>query len=115
MISTEDASRYAAGYNDPARMVASFAGVSPTAGDKNDIVIRGNSPRGLLWRLEGIEIPNPNHFSDGQGDAGGSFCAITSSVLANSDFYTGAFPAEYGNAISGVFDLKMKNGNNEWK
>jgi hypothetical protein len=111
MISTEDASRYAAGYNDPARMVSSFAGVAPTEGDKNDIVIRGNSPRGLLWRLEGIEIPNPNHFSDGQGDAGGSFCIITSNVLANSDFYTGAFPAEYGNALSGILDLNLRKGN----
>lgn len=112
MISTEDASRYAAGYYDPARMVSSFAGVAAVEGDgKNDIVIRGNSPRGLQWKLEGIEIPSPNHFSDGEGDAGGAFCAITSNVMANSDFYTGAFPAEYGNALSGILDINLRKGN----
>jgi hypothetical protein len=111
MISTEDANRYAAGYSDPARMVSSFAGVVPMEGDKNNIVIRGNSPRGLLWRLEGIEIPSPNHFGDGQGDAGGSFCIINSNLMANSDFYTGAFPAEYGNALAGILDLNLRKGN----
>lgn len=111
MISTEDANRYAAGYSDPARMVSSFAGVAPAEGDKNNIVIRGNSPRGLLWRLEGIEIPSPNHFGDGQGDAGGSFCIINSNIMSNSDFYTGAFPAEYGNALAGILDLNLRKGN----
>jgi hypothetical protein len=113
MLSSEDASRYAAGYNDPARMVSSFAGVSPAQDDKNDIIIRGNSPRGLLWRLEGVEIPSPAHFSDGEGDSGGSFCILSSSVLSNSDFYTGAFPAEYGNALSGILDLNLRKGNPE--
>jgi hypothetical protein len=113
MLSTEDASRYAGGYNDPARMVSSFAGVSPAQDDKNDIIVRGNSPRGLLWRLEGVEIPSPAHFSDGEGDSGGSFCILSSSVLSNSDFYTGAFPAEYGNALSGILDLNLRKGNSE--
>lgn len=111
MISTEDANRYASGYSDPARMVNSFAGVAPVEGDKNNIVIRGNSPRGLLWRIEGIETPSPNHFGDGQGDAGGSFCIINSNLLSNSDFYTGAFPAEYGNALAGILDLNLRKGN----
>lgn len=113
LLSAEDASRYAGGFNDPSRMVGSFAGVSNGDGDVNDIVIRGNSPRGLLWRLEGIEIPNPNHFTDGQGASGGSLSVITSNVLSNFDFYTGAFPAEYGNAFSGVMDLLLRKGNNE--
>lgn len=114
MLTTEDASRYAAGYYDPARMVSSFAGVVAAEGDgKNDIIIRGNSPRGLLWRLEGIEIPSPNHFGDGQGDSGGAFCMITSDVLSNSDFYTGAFPSEYGNALSGILDLNLRKGNSD--
>jgi hypothetical protein len=111
MISTVDANRYAAGYNDPSRMVSSFAGVAPAEGDKNNIVIRGNSPRGLLWRLEGIEVPSPNHFGDGQGDSGGSFCIINSNLMANSDFYTGAFPGEYGNALAGILDLNLRKGN----
>ena len=61
---------------------------------RNEIVIRGNSPRGILWRLEGIEIPNPNHFGD-FGSSGGAISMLSSSTLAQSDFYTGAFPAEF--------------------
>lgn len=113
-LRTEDASKYAGGFYDPARMVSSFAGVGATEGDgSNQIVIRGNSPRGLLWRLEGIEIPNPNHFPDGQGDAGGAFCILTSNLLNNFDFYTGAFPAEYGNAYSGIMDVSLRKGNSD--
>ena len=110
-LSSEDASRYAGGYYDPARMVSDFAGVVSAEGGRNDIIIRGNSPLGLLWKLEGIEIPNPNHFNNGQGDSGGAFCIILSDVLSNSDFLTGAFPAEYGNATSGILDLNMRKGN----
>ena len=80
--------------------------------EDNEIVIRGNSPRGLLWRLEGIEVPSPNHFTD-QGASSGSVSIISSNVLSNSDFSTGAFPSEYGNALSGVFDINMRKGNNE--
>jgi hypothetical protein len=110
-ITTEDASRYAAGYNDPARMVSAFAGVIAVDDGRNSIVIRGNSPMGLLWKLEGIEIPNPNHFNNGQGDGGGVFSIISSDVLANSDFFTGAFPGEYGNSTSGILDLNLRKGN----
>jgi hypothetical protein len=110
-ITTEDASRYAAGYNDPARMVSAFAGVMATDDGRNSIVIRGNSPTGLLWKLEGIEIPNPNHFNSGQGDAGGVFSIISSDMLSNSDFFTGAFPGEYGNSTSGILDLNLRKGN----
>jgi len=112
MFSTEEASRYAGAWGDPARMAANFAGVSASNDSRNDIVIRGNSPLGLLWRLDGFDIPNPNHFSI-TGSSGGAISMINNNQLANSDFFTGAFPAEFGNAISGVFDLKMRNGNNK--
>ena len=113
-IRTDDALRYAGGFYDPSRIVNSFAGVVTANSDEsNDIVIRGNSSRGLLWRLEGIEIPNPNHFSDGQGGSGGAYSAITSNVISNFDFFTGAFPAEYGNAISGIMDLNLRKGNSD--
>lgn len=113
-IRTEDAMRYAGGFYDPSRIVNAFAGVVTSNSDQsNDIVIRGNSSRGLLWRLEGIEIPNPNHFSDGQGGSGGAFSAITSNVIDNFDFFTGAFPAEFGNAFSGVMDLNLRKGNSD--
>jgi hypothetical protein len=113
-IRTDDALRYAGGFYDPSRIVNAFAGVVTANSDEsNDIIIRGNSSRGLLWRLEGIEIPNPNHFSDGQGGSGGAYSAITSNVISNFDFFTGAFPAEYGNAISGVMDLNLRKGNSD--
>jgi hypothetical protein len=113
-LRSQDASRYAAGYFDPLRMVANFAGVaSGNSNENNEIIIRGNSPRGILWRLEGIEIPNPNHFANGQGSTSGGYTAITTDVLSSFDFFTGSFPAEYGNALSGVMDLNLRNGNTE--
>ena len=111
-FTVEETNRYAGSLNDPARMVSGFAGVTGDAQGDNDIVVRGNSPRGILWRLEGIDIPNPNHFSN-NGATGGPINALNGSVLANSDFFSGAFAPEYGNALSGVFDVKMRTGNNE--
>jgi hypothetical protein len=112
-FTVDQANRYAGGFNDPSRMAANFAGVAGGGNDqRNDIVIRGNSPMGLLWRLEGADIPNPNHFGS-QGANGGPVSIVNTNMLANSDFLTGAFPAEYGNANAGVFDLKLRNGNNE--
>ncbi|GAB4183943.1 MAG: carboxypeptidase-like regulatory domain-containing protein [Thermoflexibacter sp.] len=111
-FSVEETQRYAAAFNDPLRMVASYAGVVAASEANNQIIIRGNSPVGLLWRLEGIDIPNPNHFA-GEGSSGGGISMLSAQVLANSDFMTSAFPAEYGNAISGAFDLKLRKGNNE--
>lgn len=111
-VTVEETGRYAGSLNDPARMVSAFAGVSGDAEGNNDIVVRGNSPRGFLWRLEGIEIPNPNHFAE-EGSSGGPVNTLNVSMLANSDFFTGAFAPEYGNAISGVFDTKFRTGNNQ--
>ena len=108
----EEASRYAGSFQDPARMSRSFAGVTYLSDLENDLIIRGNSPTSLLWRLEGIEIPTPNHFH-AIGNTGGAISMLNSNVLTTSDFLTGAFPAEYGNTISGVFDLKFRNGNTE--
>ena len=110
MLSVEEAARYAGGMDDPARLVSSFAGVASTVGN-NGIVVRGNAPKFLQWRLEDVEIPNPNHFAEVTSFGGGGLTAMSSQVLGNSDFYTGAFPAEYGNALSGVFDMYLRNGN----
>ncbi len=112
-LTIEEASRYAASIADPARQAQNFAGVTNGGDDLyNDIIIRGNSPRGLLWRLEGIEILNPNHFAS-LGGSGGAVSMLSSNVLTSSDFFTGAFPAELGNAMSGVFDLRFRKGNDE--
>ncbi len=119
MISTrtftiDETERYAGSLGDPSRMATNFAGVSSVSDQRNDIIIRGNSPLGLLWRLEGVEVPNPNHFGS-LGSTGGPISMINNNHLTNSDFYTSAFPAEFGNALSGVFDLRMRNGNNQKK
>lgn len=111
-FSVEETKRYAGALSDPARMVSGFAGVTGNAEGNNDIVVRGNSPKGILWRLEGIEIPNPNHFAN-EGATGGPVNALNSNMLDNSDFFSGAFAPEYGNALSGVFDMRFKKGNNE--
>ena len=112
-FSMEEAQRFAGGLTDPLRMAQAYAGVSSTSNDNNEIVIRGNSPRGMLWRIEGVEVPNPNHFREDEGASGGGVCVLSSNVIANSDFFTSAFPAEYGNAISGVFDINLRKGNDE--
>ena len=112
MLSVEEAKRYAGGFDDPARLASSFAGVSSGV-NSNGIVVRGNAPKSMQWKLEGIEIPNPNHFADLVGFGGGALTALSSQLLSNSDFLTGAFPSEYSNALSGVFDIKMRKGNNE--
>ena len=111
MFSVEEASRYAGGVSDPARTASMFAGVA-TGGATNGISIHGNSPQMLQWRIEGIEVNNPNHFADISGAGGGVFTALSGMMLANSDFMTGAMPAEYGNALSGAFDMAMRVGNN---
>lgn len=111
-FTVEETERYAGSRNDPARMAANFAGVVGVDDSRNDIIIRGNSPMGLLWRLDGVDIPNPNHWGY-SGSTGGPVSMLNNTLLENSDFYTGAFPAEYGNATSGVFDLRMRSGNNE--
>ncbi|MBX2843827.1 MAG: carboxypeptidase-like regulatory domain-containing protein, partial [Flammeovirgaceae bacterium] len=107
----EQTTRFAGSRNDPARMATNFAGVSGANDARNDIIVRGNSPNGVLWRLEGIDIPSPNHFSS-FGSTGGPVSMLNYNTLAKSDFMTAAFPSEYGNALAGVFDLRLKNGNN---
>ncbi|MCC6599598.1 MAG: TonB-dependent receptor [Crocinitomicaceae bacterium] len=111
-FSVEETNRYAGSRGDPARMASNFAGVQGADDSRNDIVIRGNSPQGVVWRMEGVDIPNPNHFAI-PGTAGGPVSIINNKYLANSDFFTGAFPAEFGNSIAGIFDLRMRNGNNQ--
>ena len=111
MFSVEEATRYAGGMADPARTASMFAGVA-TGGATNGISIHGNSPQMLQWRIEGVEVNNPNHFAEITEAGGGVFTSLNGTVLANSDFLTGAMPAEFGNALSGAFDMKMRVGNN---
>jgi hypothetical protein len=108
----EEVTRFSGGRNDVARLAGSFAGVAVADDSRNDIVIRGNSPTGVLWRLNGIPIPNPNHFST-LGTTGGPVSALNPNLLRTSDFLTSAFPAEYGNALGGVFDVGFRSGNRD--
>ena len=111
-FSPVEANRYAGALGDPARMAQNFAGVSSANDTRNDIVVRGNSPASLLWRLDGVNIPNPNHYG-AQGTTGGPVSMLNNNLLAKSDFLTGAFPAEYANALGSVFDLRLRKGNDE--
>jgi CarboxypepD_reg-like domain/TonB-dependent Receptor Plug Domain len=111
-FNVEEVQRYSGGRNDVSRLAANFAGVAISNDSRNDIVIRGNSPIGVLWRLEGVPIPSPNHFST-LGTTGGPVSALNPNMIRNSDFLTSAFPAEYGNANAGVFDIGFRNGNKD--
>ncbi len=111
-FTVDETERYAGSWGDPARMASNYAGVFPNGDLYNYLVIRGNSPDGLIWRMEGIPIPNPNHFSI-PGATGGPVSMVNNKLLAQSDFLTSAFPAEYSNGVSGVFDLRLRNGNNK--
>ena len=111
-ISVEETKRFVAAAFDPARVAQNLAGVACAGDLDNQLVIRGNSPQGVLYRMEGVEIINPNHFSS-LGSTGGAISMLSSSTLGTSDFYTGAFPSEYGDALSGIMDLKLRTGNNE--
>ncbi len=104
--------RFAGSLSDVSRMAMNYAGVISASDNRNDIIIRGNSPAGILWRLNGINIPNPNHFGS-LGSTGGPITILNNNNLAKSDFMTGAFPSDYGNALAGAFDLKLRHGNNE--
>jgi len=112
LFSPLDANRYAGALGDPARMAQNFAGVSSANDTRNDLFVRGNSPASLLWRLDGVNVPNTNYFGS-QGTTGGPVSLLNNNLLAKSDFLTGAFPAEYVNALGSVFDLRLRKGNDE--
>jgi hypothetical protein len=110
-FSADETDRIAASVNDPGRMAMAYPGVAQGSDDtENDIIIRGNSSFGMLWRLEGIDIPNPNHFAR-PGTSGGGMTVFSAQLMSRSDFSTGGMAAEYGNAISGAFDIHFRKGN----
>lgn len=111
-LNPEQTQKFAGTFQDVSRMAANYAGVVPAGDQRNDIIVRGNSPSGIIWRLDGVNIPNPNHFGS-MGTTGGPVSILNNNNLSSSDFLTGAFPSEYGNGVAGAFDLKMRSGNNE--
>lgn len=109
-FNVDEVTRFAGGRNDPSRLVSNFAGVVSNNDGRNDIVVRGNSPTGVLWRIEGLPSPSPNHYA-ALGTTGGPVSALNTNALKTSDFLTGAFPAEFGNALAAVFDINLRAGN----
>ena len=109
-FNVDETKRYAGALGDPSRMAANFAGVISGNDSRNDIVVRGNSPTGMLWQLEGLNIPNPNHYGS-LTTTGGPISMLNNNNIDKSDFFTSAFPAQYGNALSGVFDIRLRDGN----
>ena len=115
-ITNEKALRIPANFFDPVRVITSYPGVMTANDQSNTIVIRGNSPAGLLWRINGLDVVNPNHlanagtFSDKPAVYGGGVNIISSQLMERTDFYTGSLPASYGNALSGAIDMKLRGG-----
>lgn len=112
-VSAEETSRFAGGFNDPSRILSNFAGVTNSQDGSTDIIVRSNSPKYMQWRLEGVPITNPSHFADQNAIGIGGLSTLNNNVLATSDFYTGAFSPEYGDVLSGVYDVRLRSGNNE--
>ncbi len=118
-ISSEQFQRIAANYLDPARVVMSSPSIANTNDQNNAISVRGNSPVSNTWRLEGVEIVNPNHLanagtiSDRPTQNGGGVNVLSTQMLDNSAFLMGYMPAGYGNAIGGIFDMNFRRGNNQ--
>ncbi|WP_416864561.1 MAG: TonB-dependent receptor [Imperialibacter sp.] len=118
-ITAEQFQRIAANYLDPARVVMSSPSVANTNDQNNAVSVRGNSPIANTWRLEGVEIVNPNHLanagtiSDRPTQNGGGVNVLSTQMLDKSSFLMGYMPAGYGNAIGGIFDMNLRRGNNQ--
>jgi hypothetical protein len=116
-ISIEKTMRIPANFFDPVRMTTSYPSVVAANDQANAIIVKGNSPNGLLWRLNEVDIVNPNHLanagtlSDRPMANGGGVNILSAQMLDRTNFYTGAFPTSFGNALSGVLDMKLREGN----
>jgi hypothetical protein len=121
-LSVEKTLRVPANFFDPVRVATAYPGVVAVNDQANGIIVRGNSPTGLLWRLNGLDIVNPNHLSnagtisDRPVANGGGVNILSAQMLDRTDFYMGYVPASYGNTLAGVIDMKMREGNKtEWQ
>jgi len=111
-IGASEIDRNPGGNRDISKVIQSLPGVSTTVSFRNDIIIRGGAPNENRFYLDGIEVPNINHFAT-QGSSGGPVGMINVDFIREVDFYSGAFPANRGNTLSSVFDFKQKDGNSE--
>lgn len=112
VIGFKEIEKSAGGNRDISRVVQSFPGVASTAAFRNDLMVRGGGPSENRFFLDGVEIPNINHFST-QGASGGPVGIINPDFIREVNFYSAAFPAARGNALSSVLDFKLQDGNKE--
>lgn len=108
-IGVSEIKRNPGGNRDISKVIQSLPGVASTVTFRNDIIIRGGAPNENRFYLDGVEIPNINHFAT-QGSTGGPVGLINVDFVKEVDFYSGAFPSNRGNALSSVFDFKFKDG-----
>ncbi len=111
-IGVSEIKRNPGGGRDISKVIQSLPGVASSATFRNDIIIRGGAPNENKFYLDGIEIPNINHFAT-QGSTGGPVGLINVDFVREVDFYSGAFPANRGNSLSSIFDFKFKDGRND--
>ena len=111
-INSSEISRSPGGNRDISKVIANFPGVSTSTSFRNDIIIRGGAPSENRFFLDGIEIPNINHFAP-QGSSGGPVGILNVNFIREVDFYSGAFPSNRGNALSSIMELKQIEGNDE--
>ena len=111
IIGTADIEKIPGGNKDISRVIRSYPGVgySPV-GYRNDLIVRGGSPAEIAFYVDGIEIPNINHFST-QGASGGPVGIINADLIEQVQFYTGALPVDQGGVLSSVMDISLKDGN----
>lgn len=112
VIGFKEIEKSAGGNRDISRVVQAFPGVASTAAFRNDLMVRGGGPSENRFFLDGVEIPNINHFST-QGASGGPVGIINPDFVREVNFYSAAFPASRGNALSSVLDFKLQDGNKE--
>ncbi|OHX67288.1 TonB-dependent receptor [Flammeovirga pacifica] len=112
-FSVEQSSRFAGGLSDPSRVAYNFAGVTFSSPQDNGVVIRGNSPSSVLWRVNDLDVYGAAHFGGGNLAGAGLISIFNTNLLRSTDFFTGAFPSEYSNSTSGVFDINFRKGNTE--
>lgn len=111
-ISNQEIIRNPGGNRDISKVIQSLPGVASTVSFRNDIIIRGGAPNENRFYLDGIEVPNINHFAT-QGSSGGPVGMINVNFISGVDFYSGAFPSNRGNALSSIMEFKQKTGNKE--
>lgn len=106
----DEVNHYSGSRSDPARLVTGFAGIINPDDARNDLIVRGATPLGIKWKLEGLDVGNPNHFGY-MSTSGGYFPIININMMDNSEFLYGNFSAENGNSTSGTFDINLRKGN----